>query len=338
MLTDALKSRFSDRIHQSLSMYMAINNEQSYYPWFVEDVENQFLMELLKMDYDQLSMEKACSFRKHRIQRGGNATYEDKRACDTRDFKKIKIERKERAEALKKQFGYFPSDLIIEDKKNGAEKFDGYAITDVQYEEIQIMSRYKIFEKLRRGQMADSKKIKNKVFIQYCDEYDTLLSTIKCSELSDEELIKSSFSFFVLQWMAPMEWIYHAAEAIEAKEIPESYAESMGLYLFQINDTEADFHADNRFLLSRERYIDLLCHATYSEKPHLEWHYFMQLYALQWLKNAIGTSVYEEIVHLPVSEKAEFIRNHYWILEQPERKVWTDQKVRIARMILNSVS
>ena len=184
--------------------------------------------------------------------------------------------------------------------------------------------------------MADSKKVKNEIFIDYCNEYDALLLTINRENLSDEELIQNSLFSFVLQWCAPMEWVYKAAEAIEAREIPAPYAECMGLYLFPFNDPENDFHSDNRFLISRERYLELLRYADACEMQYLEWHYVMQLYALQWVKDEIGGSVYEELVRLPVSEKAEFMRNNYRIIAQPNHKEWTSKKVRIARKILSS--
>ena len=140
MLTETLKSRFHEQIYSSLSQYMVQSNEAPYYSWFMEDVENQFLMELLKMDYDNHSKCQAQTLRKHRIKHDGDGTHDDHRQSDYRELIKIKRARGERATQLKALFGYCPAELSLENKTSFSQKLEGYKITDVQYQEMQLMN------------------------------------------------------------------------------------------------------------------------------------------------------------------------------------------------------
>lgn len=338
MLKGKFKSIYEDIIHDLLLDFMCANNSQPYHQGFIDDVTIQFFIEIMKMDYDAAELEKSGSFRQFRMENGCDS--EDQRKREKRQFEKIKNERRQMIEQLEHYFGYSPKELLISDihADDMGAKLKGYTISPVQYEEIQLRMQYPIFEKVSGGQFGDSKKISNADFKRLNAEYDELIRRLYLQMDSDEMVIKNTFSYFVLSWKYPLEFIYQAAEYIDGKELPEEYINQLGLYCLPLNDPDNDFHADNRFLMSRNRYLDLLIYADEYERKRLEWQYVQQLYALQFLKSVIGQSVLEQITEITVASKAKFIREHYWIWDHKIDKEWSQRKVVIARKIFKTLS
>ncbi len=336
-----LQNQVEDILHE----FMLSNNEYPYQSFFVGDVVNQFIVEIMKMEYDLSSMKNATSFRQQILNDAAiqdnvaNVGFQVEKEKISRMFKHIKENREKEASALEYLFGYFPEELRIEDISGMKAKIQGYKVSQVQYTEIQNMIQYEIFLKAANGQIGKSKNVSNEKFVEMYGKYDELIKNIyhQIEESDSEELlVKNTFAYFVIQWKQPLEWVYKIADAVEAAELSEKRVSRLGLYCMPYNEPENDFHADNRFLISRNRYFDMLCYSDENEIPYIEWLYKHQLYALQYLKDAVGESVLEEMKKFTLIEKSDFIRQNYWIWNNMESKYWTNKKIKIARLAFNS--
>lgn len=334
MLSGVFKEIFETQIRDVLIEFMVEYNDQPYRTAFVDDVTNQFFMEMIKMEHDDFMMSSAKSFRQYYQDQGWQ---EDGRKRTERVLTKVKKMRKAQAKRLEDYFGYFPQELLIPDKKNSDKSFEGYRIASDQFEEIQNMMDIPIFEKFHGGQLGDSNKINNGKFKELYQQYDELIDEYYYQMDSDEQVVENTIKYFVIQWVQPLEFVYGVADLVDARLLPESYIDMLWLYCNPYNDRENDFHADNRFLMTRNVYIDMISRSGEMEVCYLEEQYVRQLYALQWLKDEIGREVFERMREITISEKADFIRNNYWIWDNREEKKWTGKRIQVARKIFNAI-
>lgn len=332
MLKGAFKEIFDTHIQEVLLEFAKVFNDQTTPDVFVKNVTNQFFMEMIKMEHDDFMMSSAKSFRQYYQDQGWQ---EDGRKRTERVFTKVKKMRKAEVKWLEDYFGYFPQELLIPDKKNSDKSFEGYRIASDQFEEIQNMMDIPIFEKFHNGQIERPKKYD--VFKRLYQQYDALVDKYYQQMDSDEQVIENTIKYFVIQWKQPLEFVYSVADLINARLLPESYINMLWLYCIPYNDRENDFHADNRFLMTRNDYVYMISRSNELEVRYLEEQYVRQLYALQWLKDEIGRVVFDHMREITISEKADFIRNNYWLWDNREEKDWTNEKIRIALEIFRAI-
>lgn len=125
VLTGELKKQFEDEICSLLMGYMIAHNELPYQEEFIDEVTNQFLIEIIKMSYDADMTKYSKSFRQYTAEFYKDYPQETIRKLLKTDFDKVKKRRQVKADQIKEHFGYYPSDLIIPDLRTMSEKKKG---------------------------------------------------------------------------------------------------------------------------------------------------------------------------------------------------------------------
>ena len=147
--------------------------------------------------------------------------------------------------------------------------------------------------------------------------------------VSDESIIKSTMAFFTLEWKYSIEWIYKIASDITNGILPES-----SLYQatrFCVPLTVKGFYGENRFFMARNRYYEMICHPdSYDMITETRKYQFMH-YLMEFLKVNLKDDLLAILKTTPISEKAAFIKERYWIWDDFQEKEWDNKTIRNAR-------
>lgn len=80
-------------------------------------------------------------------------------------------------------------------------KISGYALTKMQYEELQNLENISLFEAMRSRRICDVKKVSITDFHAYMQEYDKLiLRYTDMLKSDDENVIFATLELFNIEW------------------------------------------------------------------------------------------------------------------------------------------
>lgn len=143
----------------------------------LDDLVMQILFECCKFAYD--STAKKSSLRAHMA----SPELDDERMLHQRTVKKINAYRMQEYLTRKEQIGIELDGLLPPNMKDIKEKIEGYQFNDFQYWEINNVHDMRLVSAIADNRIL-SKNFTKQIFIEYANEYDDVIRTMK--EKSEE--------------------------------------------------------------------------------------------------------------------------------------------------------
>lgn len=306
-------------------------------PFFIDDVTVQLIFEVIKLDFDAQMDAEAKSLRQHR--KGIDAALEDaEKQSDHRMIGYVQYYRDIQSKRMQENHGYAPEELQDGSYDSIGEKLIGHNVTPMQYEEMQNMKNIRILKKLIGKQICSVKKISNSLFIELYDEYDSHIDSLFSSMKDDESTIKNTLSFFTLEWKFALEWAYKVADSIEKGTFSKDRMEYAKMLCVPINGSSPDMifgkvSGENRLYLVRDRYFHAFGNPnlTEGELDMKQLQYYYTFAATAFFKVNYRKELTDIMLQISSSDKAAFLKTHYWLWDKRSQKEWTPKKIKLAR-------
>lgn len=171
----------------------------------LDDLVMQILFECCKFAYD--STAKKSSLRAHMA----SPELDDERMLHQRTVKKINAYRMQEYLTRKEQIGIELDGLLPPNMKDIKEKIEGYQFNDFQYWEINNVHDMRLVSAIADNRIL-SKNFTKQIFIEYANEYDDVIRTMKeKSEEGPEGMVFGSLALFTLAWKYAFDFYYNIA-------------------------------------------------------------------------------------------------------------------------------
>lgn len=248
--------------------------------------------------------------------------------------------RKLQHKAIKSERGTAPAELLPPKLQTMPEKLAGRKLNDMQYDEIMNLQDIRILKKINSGELASSKNISNSMFSELFTEYSEHITQLGLTAVDDETLVYNTFARYHLMWNYPLELYYQiicAAESVsDPALLPAAWMLSMK---FPIYTSAGRCYTENRFVLHRGKLVPLAVSAATNKevKAKIKRYLIIKCKALE-LYTVEGRTISDFVEkESNVHDWAEFIRQHYPLLQEPADFQWTSSRIHTFRKFLREV-
>lgn len=307
------------------------------YPFSFEKFRDNVAFFILHRQYFDGSKKK--SLRQHR----GNDN-DDQRMMDSRYIKKINHNRDELRKDIKERTGIEIGTLSVSDMSSIKNKISGYALTKMQYEELQNLENISLFEAMRSRRICDVKKVSITDFHAYMQEYDKLiLRYTDMLKSDDENIIFATLELFNIEWKYNIEFFYTCASYMEEHSLKEIPANKLGMLCGKVNfiDNEGNnIHTDSRFVLGRQEIVPMLFSEDEQEWGKITIKIREYLKASMCLRQKViprCKKIDDFYKNKPVHEWVNFLHENYDMQKLYVNKEWNNKKIRCFRNICRSM-
>ena len=316
----------------------------------LEDFLNEMVFEFIRDLYDRTAPKK--SIRAHLIERDGEVT-DDARQKYARLMAYVQKARKRQYDEMKdrpKELDFGSTEkLRPPEMEDIRDRTLGYQLNAMQFFEMDNISELSLVKAVTYHRLEDVKKISNTRFIEIQEEYDAFVSRLNNKQVPDAEIIFNAQAYYVLEWKYIQDYAYVVATALleqKATEIPFPIigalcADTTVVREASLPNDIMPFEAlstESRFVQSRLRYIpeilsipedqvfyDLSCIAQYLR---------LKTYLMKFVTGPNGEDMVDWFASQTTEkERADFIRNDYWLFDCQPKKEWTPAKIRMVREI-----
>ena len=307
-------------------------------PFDVDDLRDCLLMAIIKDAYYETSEKRSL-----RANRGNDL--DDVRMRDSRNLAYAQHYRNLQYEHLKND-----NDIIIEELRpdrvsSMEEKLEGHKLTEMQYYELNTIADHPLLKSIVSKRICDVKKISNETFIDYMNDYESLVEDLKSKlDGNDDDVIFSTIALFTLEWKYNVELFYACAERMEKYNVSEIPKNRLGLLCAELSYplpySNQIVHTESRFILHR---MDLI-ESVFKENKYRwagikekMWQYLCAEYFItteildKWSMGEFFQT------HIPKSEWAKFFREHYDLRKIYVKKEWSNKRIRNVRNIYNTM-
>lgn len=303
----------------------------------VDDIIDQVIMVYIIKDY-QLHAERR-SMRQHRDENGMVTQYDD--AASAQRYNRL-IEKAEHykqcnRERLWKTAGVHRIELSYNDMSGASNWQNAYSLTDTEFHELTMQDECKLLKKIFEHKISSKSSVPNPMFKTLFSVYEAKLEELYTSmDMSvPESVIAKTSELFNLQWKYNVELFYQITLEAEKygfpKVIPYQRIAALCWQVPVIPATDwfpLEIHgAENRMLMKR----DVYCHDIFALSDE-EWAFQLDIIGdtcrLKEILNQMGEGkAFIPYIHeLKTSEKADFIKERYWLWDKRQHFDWTNRK------------
>lgn len=304
-----------------------------YGHYSVEDVINQVIMEYIVKEYQLYAERKSVS--KHREAHGLTGEYDADRTAQL--YKRL-IQRAEHYKEINRQqmmetSGVTRIDLSRNPMEGPSNWQNAYTLTDVDFHELMMQYECPLLSKIYEHKISSKTSVPNPMFQDLFLRYETKIDELYVSmnQADPASVIEKTIEFFSLQWIYCIELFYEVALEAEQRgrhrDIPFTRVEALCIHIPVIPPTELfPFEvraAECRMLMKRQDYIP----DVFSLNDE-DWAFQMDIIGealrltsfLGHLKG--GTAFIPAIHEISAEEKADFIRENYWLWDNRKHYEW----------------
>lgn len=306
-------------------------------PFDVDKFIKYLIFEMIKTAYD--STEDKTTLRQHR----GNDS-DDLRMRDSRNIAYAQHYRNQEFEELKNKHKIIIPELLSNEMNNIDNKIQGYQLNKMQYYEIDSIAKHPIFKAIVSKRICDVKKISNESFIEYMNDYDELINSLR-SKLngSDDDVLFSYLQLFTLEWKYNIELFYQCA--VEAEKIVKTDIDTRGIALLCaemiINDPVHEGFAiltDNRFIPYRNELITSIFNQNKHNQLEEKISFYLKMKVFTFTSECDGETIYNEFLNCTTkADWAEYLKTNYDIESMYVKKEWTRERIRYTRKLYRNM-
>lgn len=323
-----------------------------------EDVLNQIIFLLIKMEYERYAEKK--SLRQHIENKHGKGTYNDYRWSYMSAYNFIKEHKSTTFNKLKDNFNVEIRELLPKDIKSINDKTEGIKLTNIQFSELcMYVGRQKnveleeihLLRKEYGHQIESSKKVSEDKFIQYFDQYNDYIKNYLKQMTSDTKIIEKTIEYYQLEKSYSIDLSYKIVKEASKKNI-KSFSENQLINILlllssTINIPPVEWY--NRKIIYSENWM-VFNKFSYVEdifsKDERWWLFQRSAFytsnrLISMILNAVAIDAVIEMFNnkISIEEKSSFITNHYWIFDKHEDYDWLpSKKIQLYRKLKSQLS
>lgn len=311
--------------------------------WSIDDIVDQAIFDYIRLDYNATAPKKSL-----RQYYKSDVLWDDAaRRKYSRVIERLQHYRDIQNEELEAAFDVRHPGLERRDMQSIEDKLDGYHFNRVEFDEIDMEHDIPILQKLVGKQVDDPNNVRFAAFVELISDYINYVQNLEKHTTSDLETIESTIKYFNLEWRFNINILYAlstaAAKQGKLNSIPREriYMIFGGAHLFPgVSWCRLPlYHIEKRMFMKRNKVADDIFTMTDEEwAARINLHYdsvYMENFLLQAFSREQMLGKLREI---PIEEKAEFIRKHYWLWDASPNFAWTKTAVYNFRKIHSALT
>lgn len=223
-------------------------------------------------------------------------------------------------------------------------RMEGHEISAMNFVELCNMRDIPLLNKIIGKQIQSSKKVSNPTFIALMDQYDAYIDKLESGMDTDEAVVYNTELYFTLEWKYNVNLVYRIVLEAEKNGFPEISKDQVRWLCGTVQIPGSPWYPYNagvecRMIMHRHKYLPYMFSLeTEDEIADRD----AKNAALYHLKSFIATfnsrkSITELVHTTDMSDRAEFIRNRYWIWKHHEKKEWTPERIKYARTVYSLI-
>ncbi|PEQ91177.1 hypothetical protein COL28_15850 [Bacillus thuringiensis] len=218
--------------------------------------------------------------------------------------------------------------LEIPELKTMAEKRKGHSLNPLNYDELNNIKSFKLFEYILKKTITKSKNVSNGDFIDAFTKLDDYYQNLYM-EFNKAPSMDTLIKIYQIENSYFTNLAYQIANYIEKKNIEEYDLRSL-LPLLIITDPSIKFAASNRFMYHRHTYIPELIKQNFNEAKNLA----KIVYMKSFLTNGLQIQLSGLYLQLNKDDIETHLFSNYNLAESYSyKKEWNQKKISIVRSI-----
>ena len=307
----------------------------------LDDLVMQILFECCKFAYD--STAKKSSLRAHMA----SPELDDERMLHQRTVKKINAYRMQEYLTRKEQIGIELDGLLPPNMKDIKEKIEGYQFNDFQYWEINNVHDMRLVSAIADNRIL-SKNFTKQIFIEYANEYDDVIRTMKeKSEEGPEGMVFGSLALFTLAWKYAFDFYYNVAVEMDrtGQKHIEDVERTCSLFCGPVGlvsvlppqYTGGTIHTDSRMILIREKFASSFLNLSETDEDrYREALVTVSLMLMRMIYR--GTNIRKWFVENTTVEDWALVMEEYNVFQIfVSNKNWTNKRIRYVKEIYTAL-
>ena len=306
----------------------------------IDDICDQILFEMIKNEYTQnapkMSLRQYLA-EKHQVEYCVDIDdiIKNEKRKDTRMIQYAQHYRDLLQERIKKEYGETLDELYPQTFEKNINNFDGYKFTKLAYREIEQLENYPILNKITEGQIHNT--VRNPAFIQLHQEYYDLVSSLKVDASTPEKILECAISLFYLEWRYKINSLYQICNIASDYGYPLDKLQRIKSIISDISSVPSDsfipvdlIPVENRLIMHQEKYYQDLFSSPESEWTYLYVEYIQILRIVKLLTSPFKKNdrLMEKLSTISTDDKAEFIKERFWIWDTIKPFEWDNNKIR----------
>ncbi|MEY8427848.1 hypothetical protein AALA00_09075 [Lachnospiraceae bacterium 46-15] len=307
----------------------------------LDDLVMQILFECCKFAYD--STAKKSSLRAHMT----SPELDDERMLHQRTVQKINDYRMQEYLTRKEQIGIELDGLLPPNMKDIKEKIEGYQFNDFQYWEINNVHDMRLVSAITDNRIL-SKNFTKQIFIEYANEYDDVIRTMKeKSEEGPECMVFGSLALYTLAWKYAFDFYYNVA--VEMDRTGQKYIEDVerkcSLFCGPVGliselppqYTGGIIHTDSRMILIREKFVSSFLDLSETDEARYR-EALVTVSSMLMRMTYQGTNIRKWFVENTTVEDWALVMEEYDVFQIfVSGKSWTNKRIRYVKEIYTAL-
>lgn len=302
-----------------------------------EDVINQAIMEYIIKDYQINS--KRESIRQHRINHGMATDINDAAYAQryTRIIKKVEHYKNINRSDLLSSTGVERIDLTYNPKDGSSSWKNPYKLNEVDFRELTALDKCILFSKIFEHKISSKTSVPNPMFQDLFATYESLVNSLfnDMDSKDPSTVIKRTAEYFSIQWKYCIDFFYQITLEAEKRNYPKSLPyQRIAPLCARISQIPATpwmkisvKAVECRMLMKRADYCKDL-YALSDDEWEQQLCLILEAYRLKEVlcQAKHGTAFLGPISRIASEEKAQFIKDNYWIWNQRVHFDWGNRK------------
>jgi len=326
-MTDFIKD-----VDGQLSSLFRVPKAYELTPFYVRDLRNSLIFEMIKRAYDRLEPKE--SLRSHR---GTDDDYA--RMQDSRNKAYVQHYRNLQYEEMKSR-GHDVPELRSKDVSSMEGRLEGHKMTEIQYYEMEALSRHPLLKAIVSKRICDVKKISNTTFCDYMDEYDQWVESIALMlDGDDDDVLFATVELFTLEWKYCIELFYRCAVEAEKYNITEPDLMQMVAVCADVTfpqplNPEYTYSTHSRFIPYRNELVPYMFNGYNWDEINEKLYEYLVAKEFILVTPYEGRTIIDEFCEGSTkAEWAAFIRENFSLKDAFSKKEWTNKRIRYVRKL-----
>lgn len=310
-----------------------IEMHDDYGRYSVDDIIDQVIMEYIIKEYQTYAERQSVS--KHREEHGMTGEYDADRTAQL--YKRL-IQRAEHYKDYNRQHllettGVTRVDFTRNPMDGPSNWQNAYTLTRIDFHDLMLQDECPLLSKIFEHKISSKTSVPNPMFQQMFSTYEKKVDELFMSmdDSNALSIIEKTIEYFSLQWLYNIEFFYEVAIEAERqgrhKDIPFSRVSALCAQVGQMPVAKwfpVEIRAvENRMLMKRQDY----CPDIFNLDDE-DWAFQKDVIAdaiktVGFLGQLKGGTAFIPAVHeISEQEKAEFIKEHYWLWDKRKHFEW----------------
>lgn len=319
-------------VENQLSALFKVPEAYDLSPFSVRELRDSLIFEMIKTAYDRL--EPKNSLRSHR---GTDEDYA--RMQDSRNKAYVQHYRDLQYEELLQQ-GWEEPNLLAQNVRSMEGRLDGHKMSEIQYYEMDALSRHPLLKTIVSKRICDVKKISNTTFCEYMQDYDQWVeSLVFMLDGDDDDVVFATVELFTLEWKYCVDLFYRCAVEAEKNNCTEPDKLKMVTVCADVTMPQPlnpayTYSTHSRFIPYRNSLVPYMFNGYGWDEINEKLYEYLIAKEFILVTAYNGETIVDEFCNqTKKSEWADFLRKQFNLKEAFSKKEWTNKRIRYVRKL-----